>query len=104
MTLLPAASLLIHKAAGWSIRTIRFDRGRDWCRQATVTPKRGHVATIEVFFEKPEDGKPGAAFAFRAVADTKAGPDYMRGTCAFEANWKDLQVPGFEIPANQDCD
>lgn len=58
-----------------------LDGGANWCGQAVITPKRGqHEATIEVFFEKPAHGKAGAPFAFRAIADTKDGPDYMRET------------------------
>ena len=46
----------------------------------------------------------GVPFAFRAVADTKDGPDYMRETYAFEVNWKQMHVPGYAPPVNQDCD
>jgi hypothetical protein len=81
-----------------------LDGGTDWCGQAVITPKRGKDATIEVFFEKPAHGKPGVPFAFRAGADTKDGPDYMRETYAFEVNWKEMRVPGFAPSANQDCD
>ncbi len=81
-----------------------LDAGTPWCGQAEIAPKRGKPATIEVFFEKPARGKPGVPFAFRAIADTKAGPDYMRETYAFEVNWKEMHVPGFRPPDNQDCD
>lgn len=82
-----------------------LDSGTNWCGQAVTATKRGKQdATIEVFFEKPEDGKPGVPFAFRALAETKDGPDYMRETYAFEVNWKQMHEPGFEPPANQDCD
>ena len=81
-----------------------LDAGSNWCGQAMITPKRGRPATVEVFFEKPGEGKPGAPFAFRAVADTKDGPDYMRETFAFEVNWKEMHVPGYRPPADQDCD
>jgi hypothetical protein len=66
-----------------------LDGGTNWCGQAVITPKRGrHAATIEVFFEKPAHGRPGVPFAFRAIADSKDGPDYMRETFGFEVNWK----------------
>jgi hypothetical protein len=81
-----------------------LDGGTDWCGQAVIAPKRGKEATIEVFFERPAHGKPGVPFAFRAIADTKDGPDYMRETYAFEVNWKLMHVTGFKPPANQDCD
>jgi hypothetical protein len=82
-----------------------LDAGANWCGQALIAPKHGKSqATIEVYFEEPEAGKPAVPFAFRALAETKDGPDYMRETYAFEMNWKQMQVPGFEPPANQDCD
>ena len=81
-----------------------LDAGTNWCGQAVITPKSGKDATIEVFFEKPAKGMRGVPFAFRAVADTKDGPDYMRETYAFEVNWKQMHVSGFALPANQDCD
>jgi hypothetical protein len=49
-------------------------------------------------------GKPGAPFSFRAVADTKDGPDYMRDTYVFEVNWKEMRLPSYKAPANQACD
>ena len=81
-----------------------LDGGTDWCGQAVIAPKHGKDATIEVFFEKPVHGRPGVPFAFRAIADTKDGPDYMRETYAFEVNWKQMHVPGYTPPSNQDCD
>jgi len=81
-----------------------LDAGSGWCGQATITPRQGKPATIEVFFEKPVKGKPGAPFAFRAVADTKDGLDYMRETLPFAMNWKQMHVPGYQPPDNQDCD
>jgi hypothetical protein len=81
-----------------------IDAGTAWCGQATITPRRGKPATVEVFFEKPVKGKPGVPFAFRALADTKDGPDYMRETFAFAVNWKEMHVPGYRPPDNQDCD
>ncbi len=81
-----------------------LDAGTDWCGRAAIGSKRGKPdATVEVFFEKPEAGKPGAPFAFRALAETKDGPDYIRETYAFELNWKQMHIAGFEPPANQDC-
>ena len=45
-----------------------LDAGSGSCGQAVIAPP-----TIEVFFEKPVTGRPGAPFALRAVADTKDG-------------------------------
>ena len=80
-----------------------LDAGTKWCGHAVIAPKQGKTATVEVFFEKPLKGKPGEPFAFRAIAETKDGPDYMRETYAFEVNWKEMHVRGYRPPANQDC-
>ena len=78
-----------------------LDGGTNWCGQAVITPQRGqHAATIEVFFEQPAHGRPGVPFAFRAIADTKDGPDTMRETFAFAVNWKQMHVPGYVPPGN----
>ena len=91
-------------AVNWSKKNYPPDSGSNWCGQAVIGLKRGKPdATDEVFFEKPEDGKPGAPYAFRALAETKDGPDYIRETYAFELNWKQMHVPGFEQPPHQDC-
>lgn len=82
-----------------------LDAGTNWCGHAVITPRHDrHKATIEVFFERPAGGRPGAPFAFRAIAVTKDGPDTMRETFAFEVNWKQLHLPGYVPPGNQDCD
>lgn len=81
-----------------------LDAGSGSCGQAVIAPRQGKPATIEVFFEKPVKGGPGAPSAFRAIADTKDGPDYMRETFAFAVNWKQMHVPGYQPPDNQDCD
>ncbi len=82
-----------------------LDAGGGYCGHADITAKGDtHKAAIEVFFEKSRHGKPGAPFAFRATMFTKDGWDYMRETYAFEVNWKQKFLPGYELPANQDCD
>jgi hypothetical protein len=82
-----------------------IDAGSAWCGQATILPKREkHRATIEVYFEKPKGGKPGVPYAFRAIMVTKDGPDYMRETFAFEVNWREKYLPGYQPPADQTCD
>jgi hypothetical protein len=76
-----------------------LDAGTRWCAQAEIKPKRGgEPATIEVYFEAPRRGRPGAAFAFRAVVHTKDGWDYMRETRAFEDNWRETYAADDALP------
>jgi hypothetical protein len=63
-----------------------------WCAQATVLlvqPKRrDDNPMVEIYFEKPDHGRPGAAYAFRSVMMTRdGGPDYSRFRKDFEAEW-----------------
>jgi hypothetical protein len=63
-----------------------------YCAQATVTlvhPKnKDDTPIIEIYFEKPVQGRPGVAYAFRGVMETRDdGPDYIRFRKDFEAVW-----------------
>ncbi|MBI1203155.1 MAG: hypothetical protein GC182_11650 [Rhodopseudomonas sp.] len=78
-----------------------IDAGTGWCGRAAITPKAGGIATIEVFFERGENGKPGRPFAFRG---TPNGPEFVRHPVDFERAWKALHVPGYSPPADSDCD
>ena len=65
-----------------------------YCAQATVAlvhPKNPKDAPIiEVYFEKPEHGRPGKAYAFRGEMETRDdGPDYIRFRKDFEAVWNE---------------
>jgi hypothetical protein len=76
-----------------------------YCAQATVTlvhPKnKNDTPLIEVYFEKPVEGRPGAAYAFRGVMETRDdGPDYIRFRKDFEAVW-DERFPA--DPTTQRC-
>lgn len=76
-----------------------------YCAQATMTlvhPKnREDTPVIEIYFEKPERGRPGKAYAFRAAMDTKDGPDYIRFRKDFEGAWNER----FDSqPATPRCD
>lgn len=72
-----------------------IDAGGGVCAQAEITPKSGRDnATIEIYFDAPVRGRPGAPFAFRAVVHTKDGWDYMRETSAFAVNWRETYAAG----------
>jgi hypothetical protein len=63
-----------------------------YCAQATVTlvrPKdKDDTPIIEVYFEKPVGGRPGVAYAFRGVMESRDdGPEYIRFRKDFEAMW-----------------
>jgi hypothetical protein len=69
-----------------------------YCAQATVTlvhPKNSDdTPVIEIYFEKPQQGRPGAAYAFRGVLMTRDGdPDYIRFRKDFEAGWNERFAP-----------
>jgi len=68
-----------------------IDSGSDWCAQATITlkhPKNRHdQPAIEVFFDKPVHGRPGAAYAFRGAMLAGDGQDMARFRKDFEADW-----------------
>lgn len=65
-----------------------------YCAQATITlarPRnRKDSPIVEIYFEKPEQGRPGKAYAFRGVMETRDdGPDYIRFRKDFEAVWEE---------------
>jgi hypothetical protein len=69
-------------------------RGGNLCAQAFVTltlPKnRDDTPVIEIYFEKPDRGRPGRPLAFRSVMMTRDdGPDYLRFRRDFEAEWRE---------------
>jgi hypothetical protein len=77
-----------------------------YCAQATVTlvsPKnRNDTPIIEIYFEKPEGGLPGTAYAFRGTMETRDdGPDYIRFRRDFEALW-DERFPSTAKPRCKD--
>jgi hypothetical protein len=76
-----------------------------YCAQATITlvhPRDRHDSPlIEIYFEKPVEGRPGAAYAFRGVMNTRDdGADYGRFRKDFEAVWNERFPPG---PGAQRC-
>ena len=82
-----------------------IDSGSQWCGGATIVPKADpkHPAEIEVYFEKPVDGKPGKAYAFRAENHDVDGLDYKRDTRSFEVGYGQRFVDGYATPED-DCD
>jgi hypothetical protein len=78
-----------------------------YCAQATVTlaqPRdKDDTPTIEIYFEKPDQGRPGKAYAFRGVLETRDdGPDYIRFRKDFEAEWNERFPPGANAPRCKD--
>ena len=83
-----------------------LDAGSDWCGGATIVPK-GHAkepAAIEIYFEKPVNGKPGKAYAFRAVNYDVDGLDYKRDFLDFEYGYRQKYEKDFVRPEVEDCD
>jgi hypothetical protein len=69
-----------------------------YCAQATISlvhPKaRGDQPMIEIYLEKPDHGRPGAAYAFRSLMMTRDdGPDYERFRKDFKAQWNERFPP-----------
>jgi hypothetical protein len=65
-----------------------------YCAQATITlvrPKnRKDTPIVEIYFEKPEQGRPGKAYAFRGSMESRDyGPEYIRFRRDFEAMWEE---------------
>lgn len=78
-----------------------------YCAQATVTlahPKdKDDTPMVEIYFEKPDHGRPGAAYAFRGVLVTRDGdPDYIRFRKDFEAEWNERFPPEAGAPRCKD--
>lgn len=65
-----------------------------YCAQATISlvrPKnRKDTPIVEIYFEKPEQGRPGKAYAFRGSMESRDdGPEYIRFRRDFEAMWEE---------------
>jgi len=65
-----------------------------YCAQATIAlahPKdRKDSPIVEIYFEKPDQGRPGKVYAFRGTMVTRdGGPDYVRFRKDFEAVWEE---------------
>lgn len=65
-----------------------------YCAQATITlarPKnRKDTPIVEIYFEKPEQGRLGKAYAFRGMMESRDdGPEYIRFRRDFEAIWEE---------------
>ena len=78
-----------------------------YCAQATVTlarPKnRKDSPVIEIYFEKPEQGRPGKAYAFRGMMESRDdGPEYIRFRRDFEAMWDERFASQPEKPRCKD--
>ena len=84
-----------------------LDRGGDWCAQAFVTlahPRNGDdTPMIEIYFDKPDRGRPGKPYAFRSVMTTlDDGPDYLRFRDGFEAEGRE-RFPSSPPPPCRDA-
>ena len=56
-----------------------IDAGTDWCGHANYHIEDGEgVSMIEVFFEKPANGKPGVPFAFRGAPQDAPNSSALR--------------------------
>lgn len=69
-----------------------------YCAQARVIlahPKsRKDVPIVEIFLEKPAHGRPGKAYAFRGLMETRDdGPDSVRFRKDFESLWDERFPP-----------
>ncbi len=78
-----------------------------YCAQATVTlahpGDKDDTPMIEIYFEKSEHGRPGAAYAFRGVLVTRDGnADYIRFRKDFEAEWNERFPPEVNSPRCKD--
>ena len=78
-----------------------------YCAQATVTlihPKnKNDTPIIEIYFEKPDRGRPGVAYAFRGTMMSRdGGPDYIRFRKEFQDVWDERFPPGPESARCQD--
>ncbi len=82
-----------------------MDAGSKWCGGATIVPTKDpqHPARIEVYFEQPEKGKPGKAYAFRAENFDLDGLDYKRDTRSFEIGYGQRFIDGYVV-TDGDCD
>lgn len=76
-----------------------------YCAQATITlvrpMNRKDLPIVEIYFEKPEQGRPGKAYAFRGTMETRDGPDYIRFRRDFEALWAE-RFPSAKRPCKDE--
>ena len=77
-----------------------------YCAQATITlahPKnRKDTPIVEIYFEKPEQGRPGKAYAFRGSMESRDyGPEYIRFRSDFEAMWEE-RFPSAKRPCKDE--
>jgi hypothetical protein len=74
-----------------------LDSGSDWCGGAEIHLKAplsaDDVPMIEVYFERPVEGRVAAPYAFRGTMLTADGEDYTRFSAHFEAGWES-RFPG----------
>ena len=78
-----------------------------YCAQATITllrPKnRKDTPIVEIYFEKPVQGRPGKAYAFRGSMESRDdGPEYIRFRRDFEAMWEERFPSSLERPRCKD--
>jgi hypothetical protein len=82
-----------------------IDYGSDYCdgdvtveewlkalvgKQARAIAWKDDTPMVEIYFEKPDHGHLGTAYAFRGVLMTRDGdPDYIRFRKDFEAGWNE---------------
>lgn len=74
-----------------------LDGGSDWCGGAEIHLKAplsaDDVPVIEVYFERPVDGRVAAPYAFRGLMLVDGGEDYTRFSAHFEYDWES-RFPG----------
>ncbi len=74
-----------------------LDGGSDWCGGAEIRLKAplsaDDVPVIELYFERPVDGRVAAPYAFRGLMMVEGGEDYTRFSAHFEADWES-RFPG----------
>ena len=83
-----------------------MDGGSDWCGGATIWPK-GHPkepADIEIYFDKPTNGKPSKAYAFRGGNYDVDGFDYKRDWRSFEYGYRQKYRKDSAPPEPADCE
>jgi hypothetical protein len=75
-----------------------LDAGSPWCAQATIRLAHPRDARdqpmIELYFDEPRRGRPGRAYAFRGLIQTRSGGwDLTRMRHDFETEWVDRFGP-----------
>lgn len=74
-----------------------LDGGSDWCGGAEIRLKAplsaDDVPVIEVYFERPADGRVAAPYAFRGLMLVDGGEDYTRFSAHFQYGWES-RFPG----------